>query len=136
MDYEKIVNDLFLKCSKNCAECEYSKGVEFNCKINNMAVEAITVLFEKVEQLQKENANLLKRAVQAEREMDEAVNLLKRVNDKTGNCYGCKYFDIEREVCTEKAKKSVCDCGRNNFWEWRGMSVERCGKEESAWKID
>lgn len=63
-------------------------------------------------------------AEKAERERDDAVNLLKRVDDKTGNCYGCKYFDIEREVCTEKAKKSVCDCGKNNLWEWRGIKEE------------
>ena len=57
-------------------------------------------------------------------ERDAAVGLLKRVNDETGNCYGCKYFDIERRACTDREKKVFCDCGENNMWEWRGLQKE------------
>lgn len=73
MSYKKLVNDLLSECPKHCADCKYSKGVEFNCTIDKMAAEAITELFGKVEQLQKENANLLKRAEHAER----ALSLMK-----------------------------------------------------------
>lgn len=57
-------------------------------------------------------------------ERDAAVGLLKRVNDETGNCYGCKYFDIERGACTDREKKVSCDCRENNMWEWRGQQKE------------
>lgn len=70
MDYRKLVNDLLSDCPKNCADCEYSEGVEFNCTIDKMAADAINELFGKVERLEKENADLLERAEQAEASID------------------------------------------------------------------
>ena len=64
------------------------------------------------------------RAEKAERERDAAVEMLKKANDETGNCYGCKYFYAKKQVCTDKEKKIVCDCGENNMWEWRGPQKE------------
>lgn len=74
--------------------------------------------------LQAENEKLRAELEKAERERNDAVNLLKLVNDKTGNCYGCKYFDIAREVYTEKGNKFKCNCGKNNFWEYCGTKEE------------
>lgn len=70
MDYRKLVNDLLSDCPKNCADCEYSEGVEFNCTIDKMAADAINELFGKVERLEKENVDLLERAEQAEASID------------------------------------------------------------------
>lgn len=64
------------------------------------------------------------RAEKAESERDAAVEMLKKANDETGNCYGCKYFYAKKQVCTDKEKKIVCDCGENNMWEWRGLQKE------------
>ena len=70
MSYKKLVNDLLSECPKYCAACRHSKGVEFNCTIDKMAAEAIAELFGKVERLEKENADLLERAEQAEASID------------------------------------------------------------------
>lgn len=69
-------------------------------------------------------SNLEKQLARVTAEKDAAVGLLKRVNDETGNCYGCKYFDIERRACTDREKKVSCDCRENNMWEWRGPQKE------------
>lgn len=82
-------------------------------------------------QIRKQNDKIIalwaecaKKLKQVTAESDAAVGLLKRVNDETGNCYGCKYFDIERRACTDRGKKASCDCGENNMWEWRGPQKE------------
>lgn len=114
MDYEGLYKDL-INQSKVIGSS--GKGWGKFAGTNRKAATAITDLLARAEAAEK-------RAEKAERERDEAVNLLKRVNDETGNCYGCKYFDIERAVCIEKSKKSVCDCGKNNLWEWIGLKEE------------
>lgn len=78
MDYKKLVSDLLSDCPKNCANCEYSEGVEFNCAMSRMAAFAIAKLLRKVERLEMEKAKLEVRAEQVERERDAAISDLER----------------------------------------------------------
>lgn len=80
MSYKKLVNDLLSECQKHCADCKYSKVVEFNCIIDKMAAFAIAKLLRKVERLEREKAELLKRAEHAERERDAAIKELDDVS--------------------------------------------------------
>lgn len=111
MDIEKLIERLKAKDFERDYDC-----TPFECGVFGLLDDAATAL----STLQAENEKLRAKLEKAERERNGAVNLLKLVNDKTGNCYGCKYFDIAREVCTEKGKKFKCDCGKNNFWEYCG----------------
>lgn len=54
-------------------------------------------------------------------ERDCAVKSLKQLNDKTGNCYGCKWYDEADDKCKSRENKIVCDTGDNNRWEWKGI---------------
>lgn len=55
MSYKKLVNDLLSECPKNCADCEYSEGVEFNCTMSRMTADAILELFIENKILNKKN---------------------------------------------------------------------------------
>ena len=99
MSYKKLVNDLLSECPKHCADCKYSKGVEFNCTIDKMAAFAIAKLLRKVERLEREKAELLFRAEAAEHDRDEARNDCK-VAEKN------HMIEVERrKSAEEKANK-------------------------------
>ena len=44
MEYKKLAADLISECKENCADCEYSGRVEFECNITHMASDAIDEL--------------------------------------------------------------------------------------------
>ena len=79
MDYRKLVNDLLSDCPKNCADCEYSEGVEFNCTMSRMAADAILELFIENKILNKKNSDLQARAESAE----ARCNMLEKMVKKT-----------------------------------------------------
>ena len=106
MSYKKLVNDLLSECPKYCAACKYSKGVEFNCTIDKMAAKAIEELFGKVEQLQKENADLTKRAEKAERERNAAVSDIESIMAYGGKLNTCNY--CRNGQCYERGGTKPC----------------------------
>ena len=122
MDYEKFVNDLLSECPKYCAACKYSKGVEFNRTIDKMAVEAITELFGKVEQLKKENADLLKRAEHAERERDAAISDLERAEKIAEETYALlnnkiqPVFDYSVYTAIHDSVTDIISWEKENIW--------------------
>ena len=83
------------------------------------AATAIAELSVKVEQLQKENADLLKRAEQAERERDAAIKTIF----KYSKCYECKHWNSDEEWC-EKHDRYTDGTYGCSVPEWIGMKEE------------
>ena len=128
MSYKKLVNDLLSEYPKYCAACKYSKGVEFNCTIDKMAVNAIIELFGRVEQLEKENYELLKRSEQAERERDAAIFDLIRAEYAAKET--CRLLDNEiYPVCGYYVYSAVHD-SVSDIVNWEQDNVWRGKKEE------
>ena len=106
MDYEKLAKDLISECPEYCADCEYSEGVEFNCTIDRVAAGAITELFGKVERLEKENADLMKRAEKAERERAAAISDIESIMAYGGKLNTCNY--CRNGQCYERGGTKPC----------------------------
>lgn len=102
MAYKKLVNDLLSECPKNCADCEYSEGVEFNCTMSRMAADAITELFGKVERLKKENAELLYRVKSAETRCDTLEKLVNEYQSEIVPGYIKRAKNAERALAMMK----------------------------------
>lgn len=88
MDYKKLVKDLLVGCSGDCANCEHSEHVEFNCTIDKTAADVILELFIENKILNKKNSDLQARAKnaevraeQVERELEAAVKELDGVSE-------------------------------------------------------
>lgn len=82
MSYKKLVNDLLSECPKNCADCEYSEGVEFNCTMSRMAADAILELFIENKILNKKNSDLQVRAESAEARCNMLEKMVKEYQDE------------------------------------------------------
>ena len=82
MDYKKLVKDLLLGCQENCANCEYSELIEFNCAINKVAADAILELFIENKILNKKNSDLQARAESAEARCNMLEKMVKEYQDE------------------------------------------------------
>lgn len=81
MDYKKLVSDLLSECPKNCADCEYSEGVEFNCTMSRMAADAILELFIENKILNKKNSDLQVRTESAEARCNMLEKMVKEYQE-------------------------------------------------------
>lgn len=81
MDCKKLVSDLLSDCPKNCADCEYSEGVEFNCTMSRMAADAILELFIENKILNKKNSDLQARAESAEARCNMLEKMVKEYQE-------------------------------------------------------
>lgn len=81
MDYKKLVSDLLSECPKNCADCEYSEGVEFNCTMSRMAADAILELFIENKILNKKNSDLQVRVESAEARCNMLEKMVKEYQE-------------------------------------------------------
>lgn len=79
MDYKKLVKDLLLGCQENCANCEYSELIEFNCAINKVAADAILELFIENKILDKKISDLQVRAESAEVRCNMLEKMVKKI---------------------------------------------------------
>lgn len=81
-------------------------------------------ILDRVEKNIYENNRLLEVVRTLERTMeerDQAVELLKEVTNKYGDCTGCIH-NIS-PFCSYKEKEA--ECGKEeNYWEWRGIFEE------------
>lgn len=82
MSYKKLVSDLLSECPKNCADCEYSEGVEFNCTMSRMAADAILELFIENKILNKKNSDLQVRTESAEARCNMLEKMVKEYQDE------------------------------------------------------
>lgn len=102
------INDVDL-C--DCESCPYAhKGWQTaGCDIT-MAEDALAL----IQQLQAQNAELLKKVEQLQVERDAALE------DKRGECTYCAYFH------GETIPQTCFDCANKGFyrWEWRGVQKE------------
>ena len=99
MDYETLCENLLF----------WSENDSFSPRARNalkQASTAITELFGKVEQLEKENAELLKRAEQAERERDAAVSDIESIMAYGGKVNTCHY--CRNGQCYERGGTKPC----------------------------
>lgn len=81
MDYKKLVKDLLLGCQENCANCEYSELIEFNCTIDKVAADAILELLIENKILDKKNSNLQVRAESAEARCNTLEKMVKEYQE-------------------------------------------------------
>lgn len=89
-DYEKLLRDISEGCKENCADCDYSKGTEFECSILNECAQAISALRAQVEKVTAERDDALEmlhsyRHICGEHTPDE-LSLLVQANDE-GRCF-------------------------------------------------
>lgn len=59
VDCEKLLRDIAAGCKEECADCEYSKGTEFECSILNDCAQSIAALVAQVERLRAERDDAL-----------------------------------------------------------------------------
>ena len=80
-DCDKLLRDIQAGCHENCADCDYSKGIEFECSILSECAQAIAALQAKTERLTAERDDALEllhayRHICGEREPNELSQLL------------------------------------------------------------
>lgn len=49
IDYRKLIRDLQNGCKENCADCDYSEGIEYNCTLSKVCAQALEALLNKKE---------------------------------------------------------------------------------------
>ena len=81
MDYKKLVKDLLLGCQENCANCEYSELIEFNCTIDKVAADAILELLIENKILDKKNSDLQVRTESAEARCNMLEKMVKEYQE-------------------------------------------------------
>lgn len=115
-------SDLLSDCPKNCADREYSEGVEFNCAMSRMAAFAIAKLLRKVERLEMEKAKLEVRAEQVERERDAAISDLERAEKIAKETYTLinnkiqPVFDYSVYTAIHDSVSDIVDWEKENVW--------------------
>lgn len=99
-DCDKLLRDIQAGCHENCADCDYSKGIEFECSILSECAQAIAALQAKTERLTAERDDTLEllhayRHICGEREPNELSQLVTA--DDEGRCMVVP-FQIEQKV--------------------------------------
>ena len=121
MDYESLVENLVF-----WSECiSFNTRARYACK---QAANAITDLFGKVEQLQKESAELLARADTADRQRDAAIKELDDVAaavDDLSDFIDEQIFPIvQYDIYTSLRDNADSISVWNHEKEWRGKKEE------------
>ena len=49
IDFQKLIRDLRDGCKENCADCDYSEGIEYNCTLSKVCAQALEALLNKKE---------------------------------------------------------------------------------------
>lgn len=52
IDFQKLIRDLRAGCKENCADCDYSEGIEFNCTLSSVCARAIEMLLSQIEKME------------------------------------------------------------------------------------
>lgn len=58
-DCDKLLHDIRNGCVEECANCDYSRGVEFECQLLNDCAQAIEALKEQVKKITAERDDIL-----------------------------------------------------------------------------
>lgn len=135
MDYKKLAQDAKKECPQNCADCEYSEGIEFKCTLGELCSKAITELLEQVEVaenkirlldhyldiLAQSNADFAGGMIVAEKERDAAV---RQLHGKCSSCIHYSKYHKKRKCENCKWDNANPACLReyqDDNWEWKGV---------------
>ena len=123
-DYCKKCNNLTKPASKDpCKSCmdfgirALGRPVNFRAREDQEPERKNEKKDDRLE-LAEQNKNL-------KEELDQAVDLIRRICAETGECWGCAYKDGDN--CSHPTYSGICDNDKNNAWEWRGLIKEEIG---------
>jgi len=75
--------------------------------------------------LAKSQIKTTKDNIELSEKLKAAIKDLHTLADKTGECYGCAFYNHETTNCESEEYKITCDTTpENNKWKWRGINNE------------
>lgn len=80
---------------------------------------------ERKNEKEEDQFKIIERNKNLKAELDQAVDLIKRICTETGECWGCAYKDGDN--CIHPTYSGICDNDKNNAWEWCGLIKEEIG---------